>query len=1055
MGNRIVKILISEKRGKGKVKKYKGIIQRLGAVSLALAMTAVALVPAYGQTESAGDAAADTEITAEEEKSDPASADEKQPEDQEQKTADKAAKANETDITPPMVEKVELLQSGKSVKPGDTLELYVDANDADSGIASVFGLISDEDGDTRELVFAYDSENDRYVGTYTLEDYVGNGAVFVSRLQVTDNNGNYTDFPVGNSAPYAAAIVGGGADTVEPMSVSLEQNHQVLKQEDPIEMSLTLGEETGVESFYASFKDGDGIGRALKLSRQQGMVYSCSEVYGGTGRVTLQDIRGSRLGADLTVSIDNPEDFYFDYETEEGEEPEDPSQDMELPVITSVTMDKMGQIVCPGDQVTVTVKAEDNQELASTGSATFYAVAKDILDDSRSITLRYDQEKQAYTGVLEITEDMYPCEWYLRLSIHDAAGNEASDELVNGVEMPYYIQVYNGDTFVNPTYDTVTVSFYELGADGKWQVTDTVTKENVERRATFREAGIEFPEMKAEYPGLTRTGWEFPHTGEEITEDTEIAQYNSTNRVTYLIYAQYDKFPVEVNYWYMGDSNSWVNDTQVYLAEEGITYGELYETAAQYVPENLYQKELFSQWDSADSEEEIPAASSLIYQARYAEKKAILVAQWYYDERGLSVEPYSRSDAQMAILVDEDSTAQEIKELLDAQEMPAMYEGLRFDHWEYPGLEQTVENNANWNLISMEAAYENCIVSYYVDPEYAEGYIITMGMGKDPEAVFAQAVEPGETVTIPDSLGKYKDITWVINPAGQEANTLVVNENEEFFGYPGSVEEDPADPEEPTDPEDPEDPNEPENPAVPETPGEDQGTELPGESVDSLVEQIKNAAAGETVSVAMGDATVVSKEMLEAAKGKDVDLVLNMGGYSWTINGQNITAKYLKDINLQVKLNTNAIPSSTVSKLAGDNPTYQLSLAHEGDFGFRASLTFNIGSQYAGKYGNLYYYDSDGKMVFISSGVIGEDGEVSLNFSHASDYVVVISQEKMSQADVPEEINPSESAGNQSGSQQEAPATEDVNPILPLTVLMLLAGGAALGAALKLKGQRR
>ena len=59
-----------------------------------------------------------------------------------------------------------------------------------------------------------------------------------------------------------------------------------------------------------------------------------------------------------------------------------------------------------------------------------------------------------------------------------------------------------------------------------------------------------------------------------------------------------------------------------------------------------------------------------------------------------------------------------------------------------------------------------------------------------------------------------------------------------------------------------------------------------------------------------------------------------MGSYTWTVNGQDIKASDLKDINLKVDVNTNAVPSSVVKKLAGDNPTMQLSLAHEGEFGF-------------------------------------------------------------------------------------------------------------------------
>ena len=199
-------------------------------------------------------------------------------------------------------------------------------------------------------------------------------------------------------------------------------------------------------------------------------------------------------------------------------------------------------------------------------------------------------------------------------------------------------------------------------------------------------------------------------------------------------------------------------------------------------------------------------------------------------------------------------------------------------------------------------------------------------------------------------------------------------------------------PDEPTEPEDPDEPTQPEEPEQPDnpsTPEQEEGTKLPESAVSGIITAIESTDEGEDISVDMGSATVISKEILEAAQGKDVDIKLNMGGYTWTINGQDIKSSNLKDINLKVDVNTNAVPSSVVKKLAGDNPTMQLSLAHEGEFGFLATLTLNVGSQYAGEYGNLFYYDSDGKMVYIDAGLVTPEGNLSLTFSHASDYVVV------------------------------------------------------------------
>ena len=53
-----------------------------------------------------------------------------------------------------------------------------------------------------------------------------------------------------------------------------------------------------------------------------------------------------------------------------------------------------------------------------------------------------------------------------------------------------------------------------------------------------------------------------------------------------------------------------------------------------------------------------------------------------------------------------------------------------------------------------------------------------------------------------------------------------------------------------------------------------------------------------------------------------------------------------------------------------------------------------MGKEYAGQYGHLYYYDSDGKMVYQHTSLIDEEGYASYTFSHASDYLVVIDQDE-------------------------------------------------------------
>lgn len=140
-------------------------------------------------------------------------------------------------------------------------------------------------------------------------------------------------------------------------------------------------------------------------------------------------------------------------------------------------------------------------------------------------------------------------------------------------------------------------------------------------------------------------------------------------------------------------------------------------------------------------------------------------------------------------------------------------------------------------------------------------------------------------------------------------------------------------------------------------------------------------------------ATEISKEILEAVKGKHIELELDMGDYSWTISGKDIDGDALQSINLKVTLDTENIPDDTVKEVAGKNETKQISLQYNGEFGFKAKLNVNVGSKNVGKYGNLYYYNKDGQLEFMNAGKIDKDGNVQLSFNHASEYVVVIGED--------------------------------------------------------------
>ncbi len=219
--------------------------------------------------------------------------------------------------------------------------------------------------------------------------------------------------------------------------------------------------------------------------------------------------------------------------------------------------------------------------------------------------------------------------------------------------------------------------------------------------------------------------------------------------------------------------------------------------------------------------------------------------------------------------------------------------------------------------------------------------------------------------------------------------------------------------------------------------------------IEEKVEEIAQAQEGTQLILEMekedGEvATEVPVEILEAVKGKDVEIVLDMGGYSWTINGKDVTASDLKAINLEVTLDTEAIAPTVVDALAGGEPTRQISLTHNGEFGFTAFLTINVGSEYEGEFGNLYYHESEGNLVFMNAGLIDAEGNVSLEFSHASDYVVVIGHDRTEEETLASnaDANISDDAVDNAGTVEDANSGSSF-PIVPIILVVVVIAVAA------------
>ena len=164
----------------------------------------------------------------------------------------------------------------------------------------------------------------------------------------------------------------------------------------------------------------------------------------------------------------------------------------------------------------------------------------------------------------------------------------------------------------------------------------------------------------------------------------------------------------------------------------------------------------------------------------------------------------------------------------------------------------------------------------------------------------------------------------------------------------------------------------------------------------SVARKLANAQPGDTVTVKMNGETEVPGEVWETIAGRDVTVILDMGGnVSWTVDGNDVpTATHFADMDFGVDRNTTGIDVDVINAITGQVSSVQITLAHDGEFGFTLTLTAPLGRENAGSWANLYHYNEDAESLsYETSSEIQEDGTASLKMTHASQYAIIIDEQ--------------------------------------------------------------
>ena len=109
-----------------------------------------------------------------------------------------------------------------------------------------------------------------------------------------------------------------------------------------------------------------------------------------------------------------------------------------------------------------------------------------------------------------------------------------------------------------------------------------------------------------------------------------------------------------------------------------------------------------------------------------------------------------------------------------------------------------------------------------------------------------------------------------------------------------------------------------------------------------------------------------------------------------------------------------------------------LTLSHNGEFGFTAVLTVDMGDENEGLYANLYWYTS-GNTEFICADKINNKGKADLTFTHASEYIIVIDETNHGKR-VEESDDADEDADSDVDNIFNGEEDDDVNPFTAVTI---------------------
>lgn len=233
----------------------------------------------------------------------------------------------------------------------------------------------------------------------------------------------------------------------------------------------------------------------------------------------------------------------------------------------------------------------------------------------------------------------------------------------------------------------------------------------------------------------------------------------------------------------------------------------------------------------------------------------------------------------------------------------------------------------------------------------------------------------------------------------------------------------------------------------PEEPGPEPDNKVIQADMEALLEAVAGAEEGTTIQTKATLEDILPAEVQRAIAGRDITLEITLeNGITWVINGKDLSTEKNEDIWLKIlygDVSIGTVPASVIDGVQGALSYRIAVLRHSGEFYGKVRLRFPMGQTAVGKYGNLFYYnETTGKLEYIQSDLVGEDGIAVFELTHASQYVLYVSDKAMDQGSVVANPAP-ETPENKGDDTTSNPKTGDTQSPIAGFVLAVAALGMA------------